>query len=63
VKLKALAEGLRFRSGYAPVAGAEHCPVCWARKKLSVTLRTEPHHNAVGVFAVVCDGCGFYAVL
>jgi C4-type Zn-finger protein len=59
VKLKAVAEGLRFGSGYS---GEAHCPVCWARKKLTVKLRTEPHHNALGVFAVVCDACGFYLV-
>jgi hypothetical protein len=63
VKLKQIAEELRYRSGYVPVAGAEHCPACWIRIGTVNRLRTEPHHNAAGVLTLVCDGCGFYVVL
>ncbi len=56
------AKSLRRRSTYAPVPGKEHCPVCWTHRKATNQLRAEPHHNAVGVFALVCDACGFYLV-
>jgi hypothetical protein len=62
-KLKQIAERLRRRSGYEPVACAEHCPACWVSTGTVNRLRTEPHHNALSVFAVVCDACGFYLVL
>ena len=60
VKLTKIAEELRYRSGYVPVAGAEHCPKCWIARKV-VYLRSEPHHNC-DALCVVCDGCGFYLV-
>ena len=60
VKLKKIAEELRYRSGYAPVAGAEHCPKCWIARNTTY-LRSEPHHNG-NVPCVVCDACGFYLV-
>lgn len=62
-KLKKVAESFRYRSGYAPVSGKEHCPKCWTHDRTTNPLRTEPHHNAPGVFAVVCDACGFYLPL
>jgi hypothetical protein len=62
-KLKQIAEQIRCRSGYRPQAGAEHCPVCWVRIGIINRLRTEPHHNALGVFALVCDACGCYCLI
>ncbi len=59
----AYAAGLQFGSGYAPVLGQEHCPACWVNRRATVRLRTEPHHSALKVWCVVCDGCGFYVAL
>lgn len=59
-KLKQVAAQMSYRSGYAPVSGKEHCPKCWTSERATYRLRTEPHHNALGVFAFVCDSCGFY---
>ena len=61
VKLKQIAEELRYRSGYVPVAGAEHCPKCWLNRKIAY-LRAEPHHNGVGVLTFICDRCGYRLV-
>jgi hypothetical protein len=47
-------------ASYKPVPGREHCPQCWP---INEPLRREPHHNAVGVFVLVCDGCGFNLVI
>jgi hypothetical protein len=54
---------LAGEQNHVPVLGAEHCPTCWARHKATNRLRTEPHHNAAGVFCAVCDSCGFYLVI
>ena len=63
IQLRGVAEQLRFGSGYSPAVGQEDCPKCWTSHKATNRLRTEPHHNGVGVFFVVCDACGFYLVL
>lgn len=45
-----------FKSGDS---GSEFCPQCWPQSK---RLRSEPYHNAAGVWSLVCDACGFYLV-
>jgi hypothetical protein len=57
------AKKLRRRSTYAPVLGAEYCPVCWTRSGATNRLRAEQHHNAAGVYSLVCDACGLYFVI
>jgi hypothetical protein len=56
-KLNQAALHLDPRTTYRAVHGADRCPACAA------SLRAEPHHNAVGVLTLVCDGCGFRLVL
>jgi hypothetical protein len=49
-------------ANYAPVIGAEHCPVCWVREGALSRLRLEHHHNADRVMYDVCDSCGLVAI-
>jgi hypothetical protein len=54
---------IRRRTVYVPIAGSEHCPVCWVASAAVVQLRAEQHHNGDRVSVAVCDSCGLFQAI